>query len=230
MADARFIPDRVMTDRAAIAVSAHKVLRNTYMLLSMTLLFSAAMAALSMSMNMQYMGWMPLIVAFGLIFAISKMRNSVWGIVLVFAFTGILGFSLGPMLNLYMSTAGGTQTVVTAIGLTGLIFLSLSGYTLISQKDFSYLSGFLMTCLIVVIGCMLLLFFGSFFGIYVSGAHLAISAVVVILMAGLILYDTSRILHGGETNYIMATVALYLDIYNMFVHLLMLLGIFGGDD
>ena len=230
MADARFIPDRVMTDRAAIAVSAHKVLRNTYMLLSMTLLFSAAMAALSMSMNMQYMGWMPLIVAFGLIFAISKMRNSVWGIVLVFAFTGILGFSLGPMLNLYMSTAGGTQTVVTAIGLTGLIFLSLSGYTLISQKDFSYLSGFLMTGLIVVIGCMLLLFFGSFFGIYVSGAHLAISAVVVILMAGLILYDTSRILHGGETNYIMATVALYLDIYNMFVHLLMLLGIFGGDD
>ena len=230
MADARFIPDRVMTDRAAIAVSAHKVLRNTYMLLSMTLLFSAAMAALSMSMNTQYLGWMPLIVAFGLIFAISKMRNSVWGIVLVFAFTGILGFSLGPMLNLYMSTAGGTQTVVTAIGLTGLIFLSLSGYTLISQKDFSYLSGFLMTGLIVVIGCMLLLFFGSFFGIYVSGAHLAISAVVVILMAGLILYDTSRILHGGETNYIMATVALYLDIYNMFVHLLMLLGIFGGDD
>ncbi|HJP50201.1 MAG TPA: Bax inhibitor-1/YccA family protein [Pseudomonadales bacterium] len=225
MADAQFV-----TERGAAVAPTHKVLRNTYMLLSMTLLFSAAMAALAMAIDAPYMGFIPLLVAFALIFAISKMRNSVWGILLVFAFTGILGFSLGPLLNYYMATSAGTQTVITASALTGIIFLSLSGYTLISQKDFSYMSGFLMTGLWVVIGSMLLMFVGSFFGFYVSGLHLAISAAIVLLMSGFILYDTSRILHGGETNYIMATVALYLDIYNLFVSLLHILGAFGGDD
>lgn len=224
MADAQFV-----TDRQSTVVSTNKVLRNTYMLLSMTLLFSAAMAGLAMAMDVPYMGWIPLIVAFGLLFAISKLRNSVWGIVLVFAFTGILGFSLGPVLNFYMATAAGTQTVVTAAGLTGLIFLSLSGYTLTTQKDFSYMSGFLMTGMWVVIGSMLLMFVGSFFGFYVSGFHLALSAAIVILMSGFILYDTSQIIHGGETNYVMATVSLYLSIYNLFVSLLHLLGIFGDD-
>lgn len=224
MADAQFV-----TDRQSTVVSTNKVLRNTYMLLSMTLLFSAAMAGLAMAMDAPYMGWIPLIVAFGLLFAISKLRNSVWGIVLVFAFTGILGFSLGPVLNFYMATAAGTQTVVTAAGLTGLIFLSLSGYTLTTQKDFSYMSGFLMTGMWVVIGSMLLMFVGSFFGFYVSGFHLALSAAIVILMSGFILYDTSQIIHGGETNYVMATVSLYLSIYNLFVSLLHLLGIFGDD-
>jgi modulator of FtsH protease len=224
MADAQFV-----TDRQSTVVSTNKVLRNTYMLLSMTLLFSAAMAGLAMAMNAPYMGWIPLIVAFGLLFAISKLRNSVWGILLVFAFTGILGFSLGPVLNFYMATAAGTQTVVTAAGLTGLIFLSLSGYTLTTQKDFSYMSGFLMTGMWVVIGSMLLMFAGSFFGFYVSGFHLALSAAIVILMSGFILYDTSQIIHGGETNYVMATVSLYLSIYNLFVSLLHLLGIFGDD-
>lgn len=224
MADAQFV-----TDRQSAVVSTNKVLRNTYMLLSMTLLFSAAMAGLAMAMDAPYMGWIPLIVAFGLLFAISKLRNSVWGIVLVFAFTGILGFSLGPVLNFYMATAAGTQTVVTAAGLTGLIFLSLSGYTLTTQKDFSYMSGFLMTGMWVVIGSMLLMFVGSFFGFYVSGFHLALSAAIVILMSGFILYDTSQIIHGGETNYVMATVSLYLSIYNLFVSLLHLLGIFGDD-
>jgi modulator of FtsH protease len=224
MADAQFV-----TDRQSTVVSTNKVLRNTYMLLSMTLLFSAAMAGLAMAMDAPYMGWIPLIVAFGLLFAISKLRNSVWGILLVFAFTGILGFSLGPVLNFYMATAAGTQTVVTAAGLTGLIFLSLSGYTLTTQKDFSYMSGFLMTGMWVVIGSMLLMFAGSFFGFYVSGFHLALSAAIVILMSGFILYDTSQIIHGGETNYVMATVSLYLSIYNLFVSLLHLLGIFGDD-
>ncbi|MEX0941610.1 MAG: Bax inhibitor-1/YccA family protein [Pseudomonadales bacterium] len=224
MADAQFV-----TDRQSTVVSTNKVLRNTYMLLSMTLLFSAAMAGIAMAMEVPYMGWIPLIVAFGLLFVISKLRNSVWGILLVFAFTGILGFSLGPVLNFYMASAAGTQTVVTAAGLTGLIFLSLSGYTLTTQKDFSYMSGFLMTGMWVVIGSMLLMFVGSFFGFYVSGFHLALSAAIVILMSGFILYDTSQIIHGGETNYVMATVSLYLSIYNLFVSLLHLLGIFGED-
>jgi modulator of FtsH protease len=225
MADAQFL-----SDSRTSALSTNKVLRNTYLLLSMTLLFSAAMAGVAMATNAPHMGFMPLLVAFGLLFAISKFKNSGWGIVLVFAFTGILGFSLGPLLNMYMASAAGTQTVLTAAGLTGMIFLSLSGYVLLTKKDFSFMSGFLMTGMWVVIGSMLLMFVGSMFGFYVSGLHLAISAAVVMLMSGFILYDTSRIINGGETNYIMATVGLYLNIYNLFTSLLHLLGFFGGDD
>ncbi len=225
MADAQFVTDRA----AQSTVATHKVLRNTYMLLSMTLLFSAAMAGVAMALDVQHMGFLPLIVAFGLLFAISKFKNSAWGILLVFALTGVLGFSLGPIVNLYLNTAAGTQTVITAAALTGMIFLSLSGYTLVTQKDFSFMSGFLMTGMWVVIGALLLMFVGSFFGFYVSGLHLALSAAIVILMSGFILYDTSNIIHGGETNYVMATVSLYLSIYNLFVNLLMLLG-FAGDE
>ena len=143
MADAQFIPDQ-QTNTATHVVATNKVLRNTYMLLSMTLLFSAAMAGVAMAMNVPHMGFMPLILSFVLIFAINKMRNSMWGILLVFAFTGILGFALGPLINYYVATSG-SQTVVTAAGLTGLIFFSLSAYTLLTRKDFSYMSGFLMT-------------------------------------------------------------------------------------
>ena len=217
MADAQFI-----TDSRTSAVSTNKVLRSTYMLLSMTLLFSAGMAALAMAMDAPYMGFMPLLVAFGLLFAISKFRNSGWGIV--------LGFALGPVLNYYMASQAGTQTVVTAAGLTGMIFLSLSGYALLSKKDFSFMGGFLMAGMWVVIGSMLLMFVGSMFGWQISGMHLAISAAIVMLMSGFILYDTGRIINGGETNYIMATVGLYLNIYNLFTALLHLTGAFGGDD
>lgn len=224
MADAQFV-----TDRRAAVTETHKVLRNTYMLLSMTLLFSAAMAGVAMAMNVQHMGWIPLLIAFGVLFGISKMRNSVWGLVLTFVFTGILGFSLGPVVNMYLATAAGTQTVITAASLTGMIFLSLSGYTLVTKKDFSFMSGFLMVGMWVVIGAILLMLVGSLFGWYVSGLHLAISAAIVILMSGFILYDTSRIIHGGETNYVMATVSLYLSIYNLFVSLLHLLGFFGQE-
>lgn len=224
MADAQFI-----TQRESAVVSTNKVLRNTYMLLSMTLLFSAAMAATAMAVDAPYMGFWPLILAFGLLFAISKFRNSGIGIVLVFAFTGVLGFSLGPLLNAYMASAAGTQTVVMAAGLTGMIFFSLSGYVLVTQKDFSYMSGFLMTGMWVVIGAIVLMFLGSFMGYNISGLHMAISAAIVLLMSGLILYDTSNIINGGETNYIMATVSLYLSIYNLFVSLIHLLGIFGDE-
>jgi len=225
MADAQFI-----TDSRTSAVSTNKVLRSTYMLLSMTLLFSAGMAAVAMAIDAPYMGFMPLLVSFALIFAISKFRNSGWGIVLVFAFTGVLGFALGPVLNYYMASQAGTQTVVTAAGLTGMIFLSLSGYALLSKKDFSFMGGFLMAGMGVVIGSMLLMFVGSMFGWQISGMHLAISAAIVMLMSGFILYDTGRIINGGETNYIMATVGLYLNIYNLFTALLHLTGAFGGDD
>jgi modulator of FtsH protease len=220
MADAQFITRR----QATTAVSTNKVLRNTYLLLSMTLLFSAAMAGVAMAIRAPFMGWIPLLVAFGMLFAISKFRNSGWGVLLVFGFTGILGFSLGPILNFYLATAGGAATVVTAAGLTGVIFLSLSGYTLMTKKDFSFMSGFLFTGMWVMVGAILLLWLGSWMGFHVSGLELAVSCGIVILMSGFILFDTSRIIHGGETNYVMATVQLYLTIYNLFVSLLRIVG------
>ncbi len=219
MADAQFL-----TDRQSAVVSTNKVLRNTYLLLSMTLLFSAAMAGVAMAINAPYLGWMPLIAAFALLFVISKMRNSVWGIVLVFAFTGLLGFSIGPVVNMYMQTAAGTQTVVTALTLTGMIFLSLSGYALVSKKDFSFMGGFLMTGLWVVIGAIVLSLFFQ-----IPGLQLAISAAIIMVMSGLILYDTSQIINGGQTNYIMATISLYLSIYNIFISLLTILGFSSND-
>ena len=214
---------RTITQRREAVASTNKVLRNTYMLLSMTLIWSAAMAGVAMAMNVPYMGWIPLLVAFGLLFAISRFRNSGWGVALVFAFTGILGFSLGPVLNFYMASAGGSAIVMEAAGLTGVIFLSLSGYALVTKKDFSYMAGFLMTGLWVIIGAMLLSWVGALMGYQVSMFQLAISCGVVILMSGFILFETSRIVNGGETNYIMATVTLYLDIYNIFISLLRIL-------
>ncbi len=221
MADAQFITNR---DTAVTSTSTNKVLRNTYMLLSMTLLFSSAMTALAIAIDAPYMGILPLLLAFGLIFAISKFRNSYIGLVLVFAFTGFMGFILGPIVNFYLQTPSGGQVVMTAMGLTGMIFFSLSGYVLVSKKDFSYMAGFLMTGMWVVIGCILLMLVGGMMGWQLSGLHLAVSAFVVILMSGFILFDTSRILNGGETNYIMATVSMYLSIYNLFTSLLHLVG------
>lgn len=224
MAEAQYV-----TDRQAAVSSTNKVLRNTYMLLSMTLIFSAMCAGLAMAMDVPYLGFWPLIGAFALLFVINKMKNSIWGVALVFAFTGLMGFCLGPIISYYMATSGGSQIVATAMSLTGIIFFSLSGYALVTKKDFSFMAGFLMTGMWVVIGSMVLLFVGSFMGWQLSGLHLAISAAIVMLMSGFILFDTSRILNGGETNYIMATVSLYLSIYNLFTSLLHLLGAFGDD-
>ncbi len=223
MADAQFV-----TGRPQAVVSTNKVLRNTYMLLSMTLLFSAMMTGVAIAVDAPYMGLISLFVMIGLLYGVHKLKNSPWGIAMVFVFTGFMGFALGPIVNMYL--VSGPQTVMTALGLTGIVFLSLSGYTLVSQKDFSYMAGFLMTGLWVVIGSMLLMLLAGVFGFYISGLHLALSAAIVILMSGFILFDTSRIIHGGETNYLMATVSLYLDIYNLFTALLHLTGAFGGDD
>jgi len=220
---------QIATHHETAVTATNKVLRNTYMLLSMTLLFSAFMAGVSIMMNAPYLGILSLVGFIGLFFAVHKTQNSVWGLFWTFALTGFMGFTIGPIINIYMQTANGSGIVMQAMGLTGLIFFSLSGYVLVTKKDFSFMGGFLFTGLMVVIGAALLLWGASFFGYYVSGAHLAISSAIVLLMSGFILYDTSRIINGGETNYIMATVSLYVSIYNLFTSLLHLLGALGDE-
>jgi len=214
-------------------LATHKVLRNTYLLLSMTLLFSAAMAGVSMAVQAPYgLSLVASLVSMGLIwFVLPRTANTEKGIYVVFAVTGLLGFGLGPVLNMYLKALpNGGQLIMTALGGTGLIFAALSGYVLTTKKDFSFMGGFLMTGVMVLLLCSLGALVASFFGVAVSGVFLALSAVSMLLFSGLLLYDTSRIINGGETNYIMATVALYLDIYNIFTSLLHLLGFASNDD
>ena len=206
-------------------LATNKVLRNTYLLLSMTLVFSAVTASIAMALNLpQGAALILMLVGLGLIFAVNKTADSGTGIVMVFAFTGVMGAALGPMLNHYLSLPNGPALVMQALAGTALVFFSLSGYALTTRKDFSFMGGFLMTGLIVIVVASLA---NIFFAI--PAVSLAISAAAVMIMSGLILFDTSRIINGGETNYIRATVALYLDIYNLFVHLLSLLGVMSDD-
>lgn len=209
------------TARSQTAVVAtNKVIRNTYTLLSFTLLFSALIAGISMSLNLPHPGLLLTLGGyFGLLFATAKFRNSSLGIAFVFALTGFMGYTLGPILNMYMSLPNGSQIVMTALGATGAIFLGLSGYALVSRKDFSFMGGFLMVGILVAFLAGL----GAVF-FEMPGLSLAVSSMFVLLMAGLILYQTSNIIHGGETNYIMATVTLYVAIFNLFTSLLHLLG------
>ncbi len=209
------------------AVSINKVLRQTYMLLSMTLLFSALMSGVAMAIGVgPGMALAANIGALALIwFVLPRTANSAAGLGVVFGITGLLGLGLGPMLEYYLAIPGGTRLVLTALGGTGVVFLGLSAYALTTRRDFSFLGGFLFVGLIVALIAMVA---NIFLGI--PALSLATSAVIVLIMSGLILFDTSRIVHGGETNYIMATIALYLDIYNLFVHLLSLLSAFSGDD
>jgi modulator of FtsH protease len=208
------------------AIEINKVLKNTYMLLSMTLAFSAVTAAISMAMNLtRGAALIMTLVAFGLMFVVNKKADSASGIFWIFAFTGLMGASLGPMLSHYASIPGGPAMIMQALGGTALIFFALSGYALTSKKDFSFMGGFLMVGLIVAVVAMIA---NMFFQI--PALSLAISAAIIMVMSGLILFDTSRIIHGGETNYIRATISLYLSVYNIFVHLLSMLGILGSDD
>lgn len=204
-----------------------KVLRNTYALLAMTLVFSAFTAGISMAINPPHMISMVCsLVALGLIwFVLPRTANSSAGIFVVFAFTGLLGFGLGPILNYYTGTAAGSAIVMQALGGTALIFFGLSGYALVSRKDFSFLTGFLMTGIMVAFVAGIANIFFNF-----SGLSLAVSSMFLVLSSLMILWQTSRIVHGGETNYIMATANLYVSIYNVFVSLLQLLGALGGDD
>ncbi len=201
-------------------ISGHRVLRNTYMLLSMTLLFSAFTAGMSMMLNLPHPGGLiTLAVYFGLLFATTKLRNSAWGLVSVFALTGFLGMTLGPVINFYLHTRGGGTVVMGALGLTAVIFMGLSAYVLVTKRDFSFMGGFLSVGVLVIFVVSLAAMF-----LQIPGLTLAISAGFVLLMSGMILYETSEIIHGGETNYIMATVSLYVTIFNLFVSLLNLLG------
>jgi modulator of FtsH protease len=207
-------------------LAVNRVLRNTYLLLSATLLFSAVTAGVSMALNLPHPGLLLTLAGyFGLLFLTARFRNSGVGLALVFALTGFMGYTLGPLLNAYLGLPNGPQLVMTALGGTGVIFLGLSGYALVSRRDFSFLGGFLMVGILVAFLAGL----GAYF-FEVSGLALAVSAMFVLLMAGLILYETSNIVHGGETNYIMATVTLYVSIYNLFTSLLHLLGAFGGQE
>ena len=207
-------------------LATNKVLRNTYALLSMTLLFSALTAGVSMTMNMPPMNILVVLGGyFGLLFLTTKFRNSSLGLVFVFALTGFMGLTLGPLLNAYLSLPNGGELVMTALGGTGVIFLGLSGYALTTRKDFSFMGGFLMVGILVAFLAGIATLFFS-----VPGMALAVSAMFVLLMSGLILWETSNIIHGGETNYIMATVTLYISIYNLFTSLLHLLGAFSGND
>ncbi len=218
--------DKTITGSGQSALSTNKVLRNTYTLLSMTLLFSALCAGIAVVMNMPPMGIIITLVGyFGLLFLTTKLRNSAWGLVSVFALTGFMGLTLGPIISMYLSIPNGEQIVMTAMGGTGVIFLGLSGYALTTRKDFSFLGGFLMVGILVA-------FLAGIASMFLSmpGLSLAVSAMFILLMSGLILYQTSQIIHGGETNYIMATVTLYISIYNLFLSLLQLLGAFGSND
>lgn len=212
---------------AESVLSTNKLIRNTYTLLSMTLLFSALMAGVSTYMLMPPATY--LICVFGALgmvwFVLPRMANSANGIWVVFAITGLLGFSLGPLLNMYLSLPNGPQIVGTALGGTGAIFLGLSGYALTTRKDFSFLGGFLLTGFIVVLLAALANIF-----LAIPALSLTISAAVILIMSGFILYDTGRMVNGGETNYLLATVSLYISMFNIFVHLLHLLGFAGGDD
>lgn len=207
-------------------LETNKVLKNTYALLSVTLLFSAFTAFLSMQMELP--GFMPLVATFGALgliwLVLPRFANSAAGIGVVFAITGLLGLGLGPLLNNYLAMSNGSQLIMTSLGGTGVIFLALSGYALTSRRDFSFMGGMLMVGMVLVLITALANIFME-----IPALSLALSAAIILIMSGFILYDTSRIINGGERNYIMATVGLYLSLYNIFVNLLMLLGILGDD-
>ncbi len=209
------------------ALATNSIIRNTYILLSLTLLFSAVTAGVAMATHAPMLNvWFVLIGYFGLLFLTRSLRNSAWGILAIFALTGFMGYTLGPILNIYIAHySNGSQLVAYAMGSTGVIFLGLSGYALSTRKDFSYLGGFITAgILIAFIAGIANIFLGM------PGLALAVSSMFVLLMCGYILYQTSALIHGGETNYIMATVSLYVAIYNLFTSLLQLLGVFAGNE
>jgi len=205
----------------------NRVLRNTYLLLSMTLIFSACTAGLAMMFNMPALGPIVTIAGyFALLFLTTKFSNRALGLVFIFALTGFMGLTLGPIINMYLTAfSNGSELVMTALGGTGVIFIGLSAYALTTRKDFSFLGGFLMVGILVAFlaGIGALVF-------SIPALSLAVSAMFILLMSAMILYQTSEIIHGGETNYILATISLYVSIYNLFLSLLQLLGVFGGDD
>ena len=207
-------------------LATNRVLRNTYLLLSMTLFFSALTATISMALNLPHPGLILTLGGyFGLLFLTTKFRHRNLGIAFVFALTGFMGYTLGPILNAYLALPNGGQIVMMAMAGTAAIFFGLSTYVRATRKDFSFMGGFLVAGILTAFLASL----GAFF-FEIPALSVAVSAVFVMLMAGLILYETSNIIHGGETNYIMATVTLCVAIFNLFTSLLHLLGFMSGDD
>jgi modulator of FtsH protease len=220
-------PVRVVDVTNTSALSTNKVLRNTYLLLSATLGFSTLTAGLAMAMNLPLMNpLITLVVYFGLLFATHKLQNSAWGILSVFALTGFLGYTLGPIISAYLKfLPNGHEVVVTALGTTAIAFLGLSAYAIKSGKDFSFMGGFLT---VGMLAAFVLSLVAMFF--HLQMLSLVVSGMFVLVMGGFILYETSSILRGEQTNYIIATVSLYVSIYNMFLSLLQLLGYASSDD
>ena len=207
-------------------VEVKRVLRNTYALLAMTLLFSAIVASASVAYRLPAPGIILTLAGyFGLLFAIHKMQNSAWALPAVFALTGFMGYTLGPLLTHSLALPGGAQTVSLALAATGATFLSLSAYVLLTRRDFSFMGGFLFCGMVIALiaGIAAMVF-------EIAALGLAVSAMVALLSAGLILFETSRIVNGGENNYVLATVGLYVSVFNLFTSLLSLFGIGGSGD
>ena len=206
-------------------LATNQVIRNTYLLLSMTLLTSAVTAGFAMMAGASYINpFFMLIVFIGMPFVINRFRNSAWGSLLTFVFTGFMGYVLGPVLNYYLAMSNGSQIVASAMTTTAVVFFSLSAYALTSRKNFSFMGGFLFAGLIVVLLAIVVNLF-----LNIPALSLTISSIAVMLMAGLILYDTSRMIHDPNANYIMMTVSICANIYVMFVHLLNLFGFFNQE-
>lgn len=209
-----------------LAEQSRKVLRNTYALLSLTLLFAAAVASVGVALALPSPGIILTLVGyFGLLYAVHKLQNSAWALAAVFGLTGFMGYTLGPVLNKTLALPGGAQTIAMALAATGAIFLALSAYVVSSKRDFSWMGGMLFAGMVVAILAALV---AVFFDIPALG--LAVSAMVALLSAGLILFETSNIVNGGETNYVMATVSLFVSMFNLFTSLLALFGIGGSSD
>lgn len=218
--------ERAVSRPGVSVIATNKLIRNTYTLLAMTLLFSAATAGMSVKYDLPYLGFLPTLLGyFGLLFLTFKLKNSAWGLLAIFALTGFMGLTLGPIVNLYLHMANGPQTVAMAMGGTGIIFVGLSTYALTTRKDFSYLGGFLMVGMLVAFLGMLGAWLFS-----LPMLSLAVSGMFVLVMSGYILYQTSLLVNGGETNYILATVSLYVSIYNLFVSLLQIIAAFNGNN
>jgi modulator of FtsH protease len=214
------------TATVALTADAGRVLRNTYALLAMTLLFSAGAAAASAAWRLPAPGmFLTLAGNLGLLYAIHRQRNSALALPAVFALTGFMGYTLGPLLSQVLAIPGGTQVVALAFSATAVTFLALSGFALLTRRDFGFLGGFLFAGMIVALVAALAAAF-----LELATLAIVVSAAVTVLSAGLILYETSRIVNGGETNYVLATVSLYVSIFNLFVSLLHLLGLGGSDE
>jgi modulator of FtsH protease len=216
------VNNRVQVEQLEVS----RVLRNTYGLLALTLAFSGVMAFVSQQMNFRYPNVFVVLIGFyGLFFLTNKLRDSAWGLVSAFALTGFMGFILGPILNRYIGMQGGAEVVASAFAMTALVFGGLSAYVLITRKDMSFLGGFITAGFFLLLGAVVASMFFQ-----ISGLQLAISAGFVLFSSVCILFQTSAIIQGGERNYIMATISLYVSIYNLFISLLQLFGIMGRDD